>query len=436
MKKLLRIPRIALLAGLLFIAQKSDAQFLMDMIDTTQDMGRGMLSMFKRFDHLIIGGYMQPQFQFTTSKGAKSYSGGDFAPRANNRFMLRRGRVRFDYAHYNEKDQPTVHFAIQFDGTERGVNIRDLWGRVFENKWQLFMVTGGMFARPFGYEINLSSSDREAPERGRMSQILMKTERDLGAMLSFSPRVKNHPLRYLKVDVGVFNGQGMTGPNEFDSYKDLIAHVGLKPYPITPKLTLSGGLSVLQGGLASPTKYIYKMGDGSSGKQFLVDSAEDNKDDKSPREYRGADMQWKLKTKWGNTELRGEYWFGNQTAYANTTETPGTLTNEPFYLRKFNGAFICFLQHIVNTSHQLVVKYDWYDPNTAVSGKQIGEPGRNLTPADIKYNTLGFGYVHYINQNLKLFLWYDRVTNESTSLDGYTDDLEDDVFTCRLQFRF
>ncbi len=34
-------------------------------------------------------------------------------------------------------------------------------------------------------------------------------------------------------------------------------------------------------------------------------------------EYRGADMQWKLKTKWGNPELRGEYWFGNQTAYAN-----------------------------------------------------------------------------------------------------------------------
>ncbi len=83
--------------------------------------------------------------------------------------MLRRGRVSSIMPTINEKDQPTVQFAIQFDGTERGVNIRDLWGRVFENKWQLVhFYHGGMFARPFGYELNLSSSDREAPERGRM----------------------------------------------------------------------------------------------------------------------------------------------------------------------------------------------------------------------------------------------------------------------------
>ncbi|NML19460.1 porin [Pseudoflavitalea sp. G-6-1-2] len=408
----------------------------MDMIDTTKDMGRGMLSMFKRFDHIRIGGYMQPQYQFASEKGAKGYSGGDFSPKSNNRFMLRRGRVRFDYMHFNEMDQPTVQFAIQFDGTERGVNIRDLWGRVFENKWQMFMVTGGMFARPFGYEINLSSSDREAPERGRMSQILMRTERDLGAMVSFEPREKNHPLRYLKIDIGAFNGQGLTGPAEYDSYKDIIAHIGLKPYPLTKKLTLSGGVSMLRGGLANPTKYIYKMGDGAAGKQFLVDSSEDNVDSRTPREYGGADMQWKYKTGWGNTELRGEYWFGKQTGTKNSTETPGTLPNEPFYIRKFSGAFICFLQHIVNTSNQLVVKYDWYDPNTSVSGKNIGKEGTQFTPADIKYSTLGFGYVRYINQNLKLFLWYDRVTNESTSLKGYTEDLPDDVFTCRLQFRF
>lgn len=436
MKKLLRISRPALLITLIFLSQKADAQFLMDMIDTSKDMGRGMLSMFKRFDHIRIGGYMQPQFQVAEAKGAKGFSGGDFAPRSNNRFMLRRGRIRFDYGHFNEKDQPTVQFAIQFDGTERGVNIRDLWGRVFENKWQLFMITGGMFARPFGYEINLSSSDREAPERGRMSQTLMKTERDMGAMLSFEPRIKNHTLKYLKIDLGAFNGQGLTGPNEYDSYKDIIAHIGLKPYPVSSRLTLSGGVSLLQGGLASPTKYIYRIGEGTAGKQFLVDSSEDNKDSKAPREYRGADMQWKLKTKWGNTELRAEYWFGTQTAYATTSETPGTLLNEPFYVRKFDGAFICFLQNIVNTTHQVVVKYDWYDPNTSVKGKQIGEPGTNLSPADIKYSTLGFGYVHYINQSLKLFLWYDHITNESTSLNGYTEDLKDDVFTCRLQFRF
>jgi len=33
-------------------------------------------------------------------------------------------------------------------------------------------------------------------------------------------------------------------------------------------------------------------------------------------------------------------------------------------------------------------------------------------------------------------LWYDLVKNESTALTGYTNDLRDNVFTCRLQFRF
>ncbi len=150
--------------------------------------------------------------------------------------------------------------------------------------------------------------------------------------------------------------------------------------------------------MASPTKYIYKIGDGPVGKQFIVDSSADNIDSKSPLQYHGADMRWKLKTKWGNTELRGEYWFGKQTAAASTSETPGTLTNDPFYVRKFDGAFICFLQHIVTTAHQLVIKYDWYDPNTSVRENRLDSRKENYLLQIFKYNTLGFGYVHYFKQ--------------------------------------
>lgn len=433
MKLLVYVRNVITFCLLIVIAQKAEAQFLMDMMDTTKDVGKGLISIYKRYDHLRIGGYMQPQFQAANAKGIDSYSGGDFGAQANNRFMLRRGRVRFDYAHFNDLDQPTVQFAFQFDGTERGVNIRDLWGRVFENKWQLMMVTGGMFARPFGYEINLSSSDREAPERGRMSQILMRTERDLGAMLSFEPRKKNHPLRYLKADLGVFNGQGLTGSSEYDSYKDFISRVSLKLYPLSPRVTVSGGLSLLEGGMMYPTKYVYRM---TAAKGFQVDSATSNLYAKAPRQYRGADMQWKVKNDWGYGELRAEYWWGKQTGTEATSETPGTAQAAPYYIRKFDGAFLVLLQNIVNKDHQVGIKYDWYDPNTDVKGSDIGKPGAGLSHADIKYSTLGFGYIYYMNQFLKLTLWYDRVENESTALPGFTGDVKDDVFTCRLQFRF
>ena len=52
--------------------------------------------------------------------------------------MLRRGRIRFDYVRFNKENKPQIQFVFQFDGTERGVFIRDFWGRIWENKWQLF----------------------------------------------------------------------------------------------------------------------------------------------------------------------------------------------------------------------------------------------------------------------------------------------------------
>lgn len=415
-----------------FFIIPAHGQFLVDMIDTNARVDKGLWAIYKKSDHLLISGYFQPQFQATQTKGAQNYSGGNFAKNADNRFMMRRARIRFDYAHFTEDGLPRAQVVFQFDGSERGVVIRDFWGRYYENKWQLFAFTTGMFARPFGYEVNVSSGDRETPERGRMSQILMRTERDLGLMATVEPRKKTNPFRLLKFDVGVFNGQGLTAPEEYDSYKDIITRLSLKSYPLSKKLFVSGGLSLFQGGLVQNSKYIYKMSDG---KTFTVDSSAVNIGAKAPRRYRGFDGQLKLKHNWGSTQLRGEYWWGVQTASANETNTPAALLNEPYYVRNFNGAFFYFLQNIVNDKHQLILKYDFYDPNTKLAGNEIGTVA-NTHGADIRYNTFGFGYTYYINKHIKILAWYDMIRNESTSLDGYTTDLKDNVFTLRTQFKF
>ena len=75
-------------------------------------------------------------------------------------------------------------------------------------------------------------------------------------------------------------------------------------------------------------------------------------------------------------------------------------------------------------------------PTQTFSGMDIGKTGANINEANIKFSTLGVGYIHYMNDNVKLLLWYDKVTNEKTSLVNYNTDLNDDVFTCRMQFRF
>ncbi len=187
--------------------------------------------------------------------------------------MLRRGRILFGYVHYDKLERPTVQFVFQFDGTERGVFIRDFWGRIYENRFQRFAFVAGMFARPFGYEINLASQTGKPRKEVRMSQTLMKTERDIGVMTSFEAREKSASLKYLHIDLGVFNGQGLSGPTDYDSYKDLIGQVLLKPYPIGKQTLLSGGISYYNGGLRQNSRYSYQMGELNGTKTFVVDSS-------------------------------------------------------------------------------------------------------------------------------------------------------------------
>lgn len=384
---------------------------------------------------------MQPQFQVAAAEGIQSFDGGNFSQYSKSRFMLRRARVKIDYFVTSRQRYPKLLFTFQVDATERGVIVRDMFVRLYETRHNNFSLMTGLFARPFGYEVNLSSAYRESPERGRMSQTLMPGERDIGFMVSFEPQDPHHSLYHIKLDAGFFNGQGVSGTTDFDSYKDFISRLTLRPYTIN-HWELSAGLSLLLGGWKNGTRYVYTSSRSVTGDEtFAVDSSLSNLGKPAPRHYYGADVQVKLKHGWGETEWRAEYWMGMQPGTANSTANPGTLpavngTPLPTYIRHFNGAFFYFLQNIVNDHHQLILKYDWYDPNTRARKRDMGKPGSLLTAADIRYSTIGIGYCYHFNPQTQLTLYYSLVKNESTSLAGYTSDLKDDVFTCRLQFRF
>jgi hypothetical protein len=399
--------------------------------------------MYKRFDHIRISGYIQPQFQVASAQGAVGYSGGNFQEFSNNRFMLRRGRIRFDYVHFDANDHPKVQFVFQFDGTERGVNIRDFWGRYWMGNKSMFHLTTGMFARPFGYEINLSSADREAPERGRMSQILMKTERDLGVMVSFEPQYAHGILKYIKIDAGIFNGQGLTGPAETDSYKDFITQAMIKPVKLTKGVKISGGVSLLTGGIRQWTAAVARMGTGSNGTpSFELDSLVTKIGDRLPRLYRGMNAQLQWSNTLGLTEFRAEHWSGTQTATSMTSETPagpvaaGAGIGMTPHVRQFSGVFLMMLHRIGKSRTQLGVKYDSYDPNIKVSASAWGTSNSGLTGSDVRYATLGAGVIRQVTDNMKVVGWYEWVRNEETSMAGFTEDLKDNVLTLRVQYRF
>ncbi len=432
-----------ILAGFLtlFFSVAAYSQRYLADIDSSFFIKDTVRPVIKRFENLRITGYIQPQFQKAQSDGAPSFAGGNFSTFSSSRFMLRRARIKIDYLLPSKTKYPRALFSFQIDATERGVIVRDMFLKLFETKKNILSLTTGLFARPFGYEVNLSSTFRETPERGRMSQILMPGERDLGIMFSYEPQEKTHRLSHIKFDIGFFNGQGLAGTTDFDDYKDLISRLFIKPYTFK-KVDISGGLSYLRGGLKNGTKYVYESGIAANGdKIFSVDSSLSNLGHSSPRHYYGADVRVKLHHGWGETEWRSEYWFGTQPGTSVSTSNPGTLPASngiplPTYVRHYDGAFLLFLQNIINTNNQLLVKYDWYDPNIKVEKMEIGKSGTNLTAADVKFSTLGVGFVRHLNSQTKLILYYDIVKNESAQFTGYTTDLKDNVLTFRLQFRF
>jgi len=358
--------------------------------------------------------------------------------------MVRRGRVKVAYS------GEVTQLAVQIDVTEKGVATKDAYIAFTEPFLKTFGIKAGIFDRPFGYEISYSSSLRESPERGRMSQILFPGERDLGAMLIIQPP-KTSKWNFFRIEGGMFAGDGINP--DFKQMKDFIGHLTFFGTSKNEFFKWGAGVSYYNGGVYQGTKYIYKMAtlDDGETKGFAIDSASTNLGAYANRGYYGVDAQLTFAFPWGITTLRGEYIMGQQPAYdgngSASTNDPTYYKTAPAkntYIRNFNGAYFYFIQDIWKSPVQIAIKYDWYNPNTEVSGDNI-KPTYSfnnasfktyLSSSDIPYATLGLGVNYRFLENLKLCAWYAIVRNQGTMISGYYTDVKDNVFTLRLQYKF
>jgi hypothetical protein len=440
MKRLLFICFFA--SPFLAVAQENQAMTTeaLDTLNTKIDNTKTDLDLLKK---LKITGYMQAQWQLADSAGQLSpYSAGNFPKNSDNRFMLRRGRVKFTY------QGNLTQFVLQIDATEKGVVLKDAYLN-FKDPWlQMFTVQGGVFNRPFGYEIAYSSSMRETPERARVTQNLFPGERDLGAMLTIQPR-KESRFNFIRLNAAILCGNGIAP--ETDSHKDFSGQLGITKTTRNEKFRYGIGVSYYNGGYFQETKNVYTLETLADGltKGFMVDSTETNKGEYAKREYMGADVQLSYDWVIGVTTLRGEYIFGTQPGSAKVNISPNNRVIPDIgvtdtYIRPFSGGYVYFIQNIMHSRHEIVIKYDFLDPNTDVKGTDAKTQvdynestiKTGLGGADVSYTTLGFGYNVRIATNVKLMAYYEMVTNEETALAGYSNDLKDNVLTIRAQFKF
>jgi len=432
-----------ILSGFSAWSQEDPSAAIRQSADTLNAKIENVKSDLDLLKKLKISGYIQGQWQLADSNGqASPFSGGNFPKISDNRFMVRRGRVKFAY------EGKLTQFVLQLDATEKGVTLKDAYVN-FKDPWlQMFTVQGGVFNRPFGFEIAYSSSLRESPERSRVYQTLFPGERDLGAMLTIQPR-KESRFNFIRLNAALIAGNAIAP--EIDSKKDFIGQLGINKTTRNEKFRYAVGVSYYNGGFYQETKKVYRMttlADGMT-KGFTVDSTESNKGQYAKREYFGADAQFSLDWVIGVTTLRGEYVWGSQPGGSKSNVSPsnraipdpGTLDT---YKRSFNGGYVYLVQNILQSKHEVVVKYDFHDPNTEVKGTDArSEVSFNestlktgLGGADVSYTTWGFGYNVRIATNVKLMAYYEVVKNESTAIKGYSQDLKDNVFTLRAQFKF
>ncbi|MEK6651201.1 MAG: hypothetical protein AABY75_09500, partial [Bacteroidota bacterium] len=378
------------------------------------------------------------QFQSADAAGIASYAGGSFPAATATRFSVRRGRLKAQYTN----DFTLSQYVLQVDVTQGGVGIKDAYVSI-KDPWTRFVgVTAGVFDRPFGFEISYSSSLRENPERTRLSQTLFPGERELGAKIEVLPSeilFEGEWLSYFNLRSGFFNGTGPTA-NENDNRKDFIGRLGVEIPLSDLNLALDGGVSLYRGSARANSKKIYTVNDAS--RMFVVDSTASNLGTSYGRDYIGADVQvyYDLPVL-GGVSLRAEYIRGTQPS-TSTDNKVYTSTTSDLYRRELRGFYVNIIQNI-GVEHQVVIRYDEFDPNTQVAGANIGASATaRLTEADIKYTTLGVGYIHHWDDNVKIVFYYDMVTNESVnpaatgSLAAFKGDVKDNVFTFRTQFRF
>ena len=380
---------------------------------------------------LKFSGYFQPQFRVRRDDSlaateAGQFSGGVFARNANNEFDIRRGRVKATYT------KGLTQAVIQLDATPGSVIPVDIYGVIVEPWLRSFGLQVGLFNRPFGYEVELSSGKRESPERTRATQTLFPGERDIGAKLFY--KAPDNGLLSLEIELGVMNGTGRS-TEDYDSFKDIITQASISIPLDDEKTNLGIGASGYFGKVASGTQTVFNP----SSDGFLEMTSADNLGKGLKRTYYGGNVQFSTELpSLGTLSIRGEVVAGKQPGTSSSTVSPSRQPSGDLYQRNLLGWYVNLVQNL-GSQNQIVVKYDVYDPNTDAGAADF-IASSNLTPADVKFSTLGFGFIHHWDSQVKFVFYYEVIQNEelssASSITRYTSNLKDDIFTLRMQVAF
>ncbi|HAH23774.1 MAG TPA: hypothetical protein DCL77_08455 [Prolixibacteraceae bacterium] len=398
-----------------------------------------------------VSGYMQAQWQYFENPGVQP----------NNFVSLRRARLKFTY-----EAADGVKFLLQPDFLPGAVSLREAYV-VLNDRWtKSFSLWAGKFNRP-NYEVEYSSSQLENLERSLVIRTLYPGEYALGAKLEYKPSMIP-----IHIQLALLNGNdGLTINNsagvnlnsnenkDIDNYKDIMVRA---TYNL--KLGSFGGLDFGAHGYFGSLKS-NALNTLSSDYTTLKSV---NIGDAVKRNWVGGEFQL-FADVLGGMSLKGEYIAGKNAsigyapvaAVGTTAAVPGVAN----FQNNFAGYYLYFIKNL-GKKNQFSFRYDYYDPNTDISGKDVTITKFTAPDAttlknkasgksDLATSTFGFALHHYFDDNLRISLDYDIVQNEKVSAAGlltedytkadgtkvpagldYSKVVNNNVLTLRIQAKF
>lgn len=382
---------------------------------------------------LHISGYLQTQFESNQSSEDQLQQGG--APLNQDRFSLRRGRLRLD------RGWEYANATLELDAnTTRGmsVGIRRAEGSLLyrgnnsAEQPPLIMLSLGVTDLPFGFELLEFARARPFMERSLGSLALFPTEMDIGVKLSGA-------VSFLRYAFAITNGEPVDNlpgryPRDPNAAKDFSGRVGVETQPLA-QLSISGGTSFYQGTGFHPgtnaTKPSFNWLDINEdrmiedGELQAVPGTAATPSLNFKRWAYGLDLEFVLRTKAGESRLLAEGFLASNLDRSYLIADPGLGQND---LREAGG-YVALVQDVTRWG-QVGFRASYYDPNADifqnVRGRQV--------PTSLAVTTLSPLVALRLEDRARLSFQYDFVHDFlAKDAQGVPSDAKNNQLTLRLQ---
>jgi len=381
---------------------------------------------------LRIGGYLQTQYESNQLSADQLQQGG--APINQDRFTLRRGRLRLDHG------WEYANATLELDAnTTRGMNvgIRRAEGSVLyrgnngKDLPPLVMLSLGVTDIPFGFELLESARVRPFMERSLGSSALFPTEMDVGLKLSGA-------VSFVRYAFAVTNGEPVDTLNRYprdpNAAKDFSGRVGVETQPLTA-LSIAGGTSFYQGtgfhAGTDATKPSFTWLDINEDRAIqanelqAIPGASAQPSTNFKRWAYALDLELSLRTKFGATRLVAEGFLASNLDRAYLIADPTIGQND---IREAGG-YVSLVQDVTDWG-QVGFRASYYDPNSdffdSLRGRQV--------PTSLSVTTLSPMVALRWRDTARLSFQYDFV-RDSLAKDsaGVPTDAKNNQLTLRLQ---